>query len=104
MNSATYIEDNKIKNSQTKSNVCKERNSSFELLRIIAMIMIIFHHLEVYGGFKFDPSNVTIPRLWCDFIVKGGKIGVNIFVLISGYFLIDNEGTLFHFQKISKLW
>lgn len=29
------------------------RNSAIELLRIIAMLMIVFHHFGVHGGFVF---------------------------------------------------
>ena len=34
----------------------------------------------------------------------GGKIGVDIFVLISGYFLITSNGKIFNFQRILKMW
>ena len=60
------------------------RNSSVELLRIISMVMIVFHHFAVHGGFKWDANAVTIPHFWYNFIIMGGKIGVDIFVLISG--------------------
>ena len=41
-----------------------ERNSAIELLRIIAMVMIVAHHLAVHGGFEFDTNVITLPRLW----------------------------------------
>ena len=31
-----------------------DRNSNLELLRIILMIMIIFHHFAVHGGFYYE--------------------------------------------------
>ena len=64
----------------------KVRKSNFELLRIIAMIMIVFHHFAIFSESKFDINLITLNRLWNQFIRMGGKIGVNIFVLISGYF------------------
>ena len=80
----------------------KTRNSSIELLRIIAMIMIIFHHFAIHGEFNWSASFVSIPRLWYNFIFMGGKIGVNIFVIISGYYLINNDRSIFDLPKIVK--
>ena len=77
------------------------RNSSIELLRIIAMVMIVFHHFACHGGFSFGTS-VTATHFWYNFIVMGGKLGVDIFVLISGYYLITNNKTLFNINKTVK--
>ena len=85
-----------------KANTRTQRNSSFELLRIVSMVMIVFHHFAVHGGFEWDASSVSIPYLWCNFISMGGKIGVNVFVLISGYFLVKREGPVFDFKRILK--
>ena len=87
--------------------MCKKttsvRNSSIELLRILSMIMIVFHHFAKHGEFQFVDYEMTGPKLWYNFIIMGGKIGVNIFVLISGYFLINNK-SIFNFQRIKKTW
>ncbi len=80
----------------------KVRKSNFELLRIIAMIMIVFHHFAIFSESKFDINLITLNRLWNQFIRMGGKIGVNIFVLISGYFLINSSK--FKISKVLKLW
>ena len=82
-----------------------KRQSNFELLRIVAMVMIIFHHFAYHGGFVWDFSTITIEHLWYNLIIMGGKIGVNIFVLISGYFLILNKDKIVNlFRKMLKLW
>ncbi len=82
----------------------KVRQSNIELLRIVAMVIIVAHHFAVHGGFSFATDSITFNRLWIQFITIGGKLGVNLFVLISGYFLCTTE-TLnvkkllkFHFQ------
>lgn len=77
-----------------------ERDSRFELLRIIAMLMIVFHHFAVHGfeiGQNWYFSN---NRIIIYFLGMGGKIGVNLFILISSYFMIDSK---FTFRKILKI-
>lgn len=80
------------------------RNTSIELLRIISMIMIMFHHFAYHGNFEWNYNEITIPHLWYNFILMGGKVGVNIFVLISGFFLIENTERLFQPKKLLKFW
>ena len=80
------------------------RNSSIELLRIISMVMIMFHHFAYHGNFEWNYNEITIPHLWYNFILMGGKVGVNIFVLISGFFLIENTEKLFQPKKLLKFW
>ena len=76
-----------------------QRQSNFEFLRILAIIMIIFHHIAVHGNF----SNPDVTSyLFIVLMQMGGKIGVNIFILISGYFLIKSEKI--KIKKILKLW
>ena len=82
----------------------KVRNSSIELLRIIAMIMIVSCHFATHGGFSFDTKSLPIPRLWWNFIEMGGNLGVDIFVLISGYFLVTSSGKMFNLKRILKFW
>lgn len=81
-----------------------ERNSSIELLRIISMLMIVFCHFAYNGGFQWENSTITITRLWYNFIIMGGKVGVDIFILISGFFLINQKKEIFQFKKILKFW
>ena len=69
-----------------------KRDSNLELLRIIMMILIVAHHFAHHGGFSFSSDTVSLNRLWIQFITIGGKLGVDVFVLISGYFLIGSAG------------
>ncbi len=80
-----------------------KRYTSFELLRIIAMIMIIFHHFFIHGNFNYSTTSITIERLYYNLMIGGGKIGVNIFILLSGYFLSDQEESKTRVKKILKL-
>ena len=74
------------------------RKSNFELLRIISMLMIIGHHLVLHSDFCFSTVDVYITTgqiiqlinsIWITFLKIIGKVGVDIFILISGYFLIN---------------
>lgn len=66
--------------------------------------MIVFHHFAVHGDFDWKSIGATIPHLWYNFVVMGGKVGVDIFILISGYFLINSNGSIFNFKRILKFW
>jgi len=76
------------------------RDSRFELLRIVSLVMIIAHHYSVHGGFEFDHAVVSFNRLLVQFLYLGGKIGVNCFVLITGYFMITSD---FSMKKCAKV-
>ncbi len=78
------------------------RQSNIELLRIIAMLIIIAHHFAGHSEFEFSTNIISVNRLWIQFIHIGGKIGLNLFVLISGYFLISKQSI--KTDKIIKLW
>ncbi|HFI0563768.1 TPA: acyltransferase family protein [Streptococcus suis] len=78
------------------------RQSNIELLRIISMLMIVSHHFSVHGGFEFTAQDITINRFWLLFLAMGGKIGVNLFVFITGYFLSTNMNL--NLKKILKMW
>ncbi|MBQ7216169.1 MAG: acyltransferase family protein [Synergistaceae bacterium] len=66
------------------------------------MLMIVAHHFSVHGGFSFPADQITLNRLWTQFIFMGGSLGNDIFVLLSGYFLISSSGINYH--KLFKLW
>lgn len=88
--------ENTVKNLKKK----KQRNSNIELLRIFSMICVIIHHFSLYGGYN-NINNLTITSYAGKIMFAVGKLGVDIFVLISGYFLINAK---FSFKKILKFW
>ena len=77
-----------------------ERNSSIELLRIFAIFIIILNHYALYSGFAFE-NNVTFANMIPKWLHIGGKLGVDIFIFISGYFLC--EGNKFRIKKLAKI-
>lgn len=74
----------------------KERNSSFELLRLLLMFMIVIHHCIVHGlglaglSSKFPwPVVISADQMEIAFGMNAFCISaVNCFILISGYFKI----------------
>lgn len=80
------------------------RDSNFELARIVAMMMIVIGHFVVHGIWKTEfcykadlqnPLSCTLENLIYSFCV----CGVNIFVLISGYHKIK-----FKLKSFLSLW
>ena len=70
----------------------KERQSGIELLRIVAMMLIIVHHLimSTCGSkidYPFSGGRGILFAGFCGF----GKVGVAIFFLITGYFLCGKK-------------
>lgn len=80
----------------------KQRDSNLELYRIILMLGIIAHHYVGNSGLmdiiKYDP--LTIKSCFYYFIGMWGKIGINCFVLISGYFMCKSNMSV---RKLFKL-
>ncbi len=71
-------------------NLKKEKiNSSLNLLKIIAIFMIVIFHC-VYKGIEFAKLPEYNKFLYYIFF-HFGEIGVNIFMIISGYFLINKN-------------
>lgn len=75
------------------------RSANFELLRIFAMLLIIAHHLASHGGYGGGNDLPSYNRAIINIFEVGGKLGVNLFVLISGYFLITSE---FRWKRLIK--
>lgn len=76
----------------------KLRNSNFELLRIISMILIVLAHYGGHGGL-IDNAETTSGHILGLFFKTGGKLGVVCFVLISTYFLCEQK---FKFEALLK--
>ncbi|MGP1586943.1 MAG: acyltransferase family protein [Treponemataceae bacterium] len=81
----------------------QERQSEFELLRIIMMLFIIMHHYCVNSGITqlFDFNKINFNLILIQFMSIGGKVGVNVFFILSGYFMINKN---FKWEKVIKLF
>ena len=63
----------------------KDRNSNFELMRIVSMIFIILGHIIMQGNMITNCTNQSIKLIlrFLEYIVL---VHVNSFVILSGYF------------------
>jgi len=82
------------------------RKSNFELLRIFAMFSIVMFHFSLLG----IASNVRllgilpcdkINEFWVLFFALFGKAGVNIFIILNGYFMFGKNN---NFKKLLFLY
>ena len=76
-----------------------ERDSRFELLRIIACVLIVFNHYASHGVLMINQSDeymlwaqgAFFNRLFVMLLTPGGRVGVAVFFMLSGYYLINNN-------------
>lgn len=104
---ATYLLNKREREVMKNPSKTKTRQSNFELLRIIAMLIIVAHHFAVHGiqhVLDGDMAYVTwakgraVNKIFTCLLVPGGKIGVGIFFMITGYFLISKHS--FSLKKV----
>lgn len=75
------------------------RNSNIEKLRILSMIMIVFSHFYVHSNIDVTDLSIIFNRFVLPLSNLGG-IGVTLYILITGYFMIDKR---FDIKRILKL-
>lgn len=86
-----------------------ERKSNIELLRIIAMFSIILHHAIIHGifggawSFPTEESREVFQNgtFIYEILYFGGKFGVHIFIMITGYFMTSSRISA---KSIFKFW
>lgn len=76
----------------------KTRDTNIELLRIISILLIICFHYVYKSQFEYQVLNIhtlSVKTFWLF-----GELGVNLFILITGYYLINSK---FSFKKFILL-
>ncbi len=72
----------------------RQRNSTVELLRILCILMVIAGHYYAHGiayaMAPFTPENYSLRILAMQLISFGADIANDIFVIITGYYLINS--------------
>ena len=77
------------------------RQSNLEMLRIVSMLLIVMAHCdEIFGLASLYSRSLGINKIITDWLHIGGQIGVGCFILISGYFMVEQRVSA---RKLLKL-
>lgn len=86
----------------------RERQSNYELLKIIAMLMIVSHHFIAKNAFNVDTeiTGITFNKLFLQFIGNHAFIGNNLFFMCSAWFLVDKKIDFSSFPRpqLKHIW
>jgi len=75
------------------------RQSNIELCRVVCMLLIIAHHSVVHG--KAIEMNLCFNKFLSFFLVPGGKLCFVTFMVISTWFLVNQQ---FKLERFVKTW
>ena len=80
----------------------KIRSSNIELMRIVLMVIIIMHHYVVNSGIMdgVNLSDLSVNVVFLQYWGMWGKMAINAYVMVSGFFLCTSSLT---WQKYMKL-
>ncbi|MBR2050395.1 MAG: acyltransferase family protein [Rikenellaceae bacterium] len=81
------------------TNQPKQRQVNIELLRIVAMFMVVVLHCNAFNLKNTDPLTLNWFAVWL--LENLSIVAVNCYLLISGYFLITSE---FRWKKLFSIW
>lgn len=79
----------------------QKRNIGLDLLRVIAMLMIVIWHSTNHGGLDSLSGNLDLFNMSIHYIQALTCVSVNVYVLISGYFLCTQK---FRVSRILKIF
>lgn len=86
------------------------RHSGIEALRIVAMLMIIAHHLSIHGvmhytseteHFKIWIMGSVINKMITAMMFPFGAIGVAVYFIITGYYCFNKENAYKRLKKVA---
>lgn len=63
------------------------------------MLLIVTHHYSIHGDWNMNTS-LNFNKLFVQFLSIGGKLGVNLFVMITGFFMVRST---IKFNSLLKL-
>ena len=83
-----------------------KRERQFEVMRTVAMFFIVIYHCLTHGvggeyGFSTHSPVSLSNILFSDFLLVFSSISVNLYVMVSGFFLADLD---FKMSRIVRTW
>lgn len=79
----------------------QNRHTGFELLRIVAMFMIVVMHAIGHGGLGYSVSSNTLNYHIYWFIYALSRVSTNCFVMLTGYYMVKSK---IRFSRVFKIW
>lgn len=76
-----------------------ERQSNFELMRIVAMLMIISGHFINQSGLRTNSCGIDLYVL--TYLGSASRIAVNMFIMLGAWFMVELQ---FKARRILKLY
>lgn len=85
--------------------IAKVRDSNLELYRIICMVLIVAHHFVVNSGVALADGPMSkaphsFNTLFLLLFGAWGKVGINCFLMITGYYMCKSRITIRKFLKL----
>lgn len=82
-----------------------KRNSSFELLRIIAIFLIVSYHFVNHSGIlPNDYQNLSFADILAQTVYMFGRPACSFFAMISGYFTVSSKFGKNYYSKALNLF
>lgn len=78
----------------------EHRKSNIELLRIVSIAMIVVFHCSIKSRFSFEFGIFSVNKLAVKCFLMLGELGVDLFMLISGYFMVSGR---FKWKKLIRM-
>ena len=80
----------------------RKRNANLDLLRILSMLLIVLLHAITRSGVLEPASGLGTATFFCGrFLYMMTQVGVNMYVMLSGYFLVRSK---FRLKKLVTIW
>ena len=98
MENTQNLKDSTFYDKQPILKLPKGRNSNFEILRLVCMLLIVWGHYFGHGlaGVELSTINVIVMNFFGVF----SNIAVLIFMLVSGYFAPTSRFTIYKWLKL----
>lgn len=86
--------------------MAKEKQSNFEFLKVIAMLMIVCHHMITQNAYNIDAQLIGLDssRVFLQIIGNHAFIGNNLLFMVSAWFLCAHTETIQIKSSISRIW
>jgi hypothetical protein len=90
----------------TAIEMAKVKDSKYEIIKIMAMLMIVCHHLVTQNIFNSDTEllGISINRLFLQFIGNHAFVANNLFFMVSAWFLCTNKENFNIKKTVSRIW